>query len=91
MKAGRIKRIAAVALAAILTATGSFSMGDTVRADSCGGLEEEDIYDPGEDEVIKDPALHWAVRSSLNAIKDRPKLTAELVGSKQVKNISYAL
>lgn len=91
MKAGRIKRIAAVALAAILTATGSFSMGYTVRADSCGGLEEEDIYDPGEDEVIKDPALHWAVRSCLNAIKDRPKLTADLVGSKQAQNISYAL
>ena len=91
MKARKAKRFMALVLAVVLIATGSISAGFTSKADSCGGLEQEDLYTPGSDEVIKDPALHWAIRSTLNAIKARPKLTAELVGSKQVMNISYAL
>lgn len=91
MKLRRVKRFAAFTLVAALMITGSLSSGITARADSCGGLEQEDLYTPGGEDVIKDPALHWAVRSTLNAIKDRPVLTKELVGSNQVRNISYAL
>lgn len=85
------KRIISLFLAVTLAVTGCFSMGFTARADSCGGLLEKDVYTPGEDEVIKDSVLHWAIRSALNAIEARPKLTKELVGSRQVPDISYEL
>lgn len=91
MKSGIVKKLIASALTIAMMATGSLSVSLTARADSCGGLEEADLYTPGEDEVIRDPALHWAIRSTLNSIKARPKLTAELVGDKRVQNISYAL
>ncbi len=59
-------------------------------ADMCGGLEMEDVYTPDPSDVIQDPILHWAVRSSLNEIKNRDLiLTPELVGSKAVDSIIY--
>ena len=78
-------------VASIVMLSVAFCMvpGMSAQADTCGGLEEVDVYTPGEDEVIQDPALHWAVRSAMNAIKARPKLTAEMVGDPSVKNISY--
>ena len=85
------KKIISLLLAAALVVTGSFSAGFASEADSCGGLLEKDVYTPGDDEVIKDPVLHWAIRSALNAIEARPKLTKELVGSRQVQDISYEL
>ncbi len=91
MKAGKAKRIIAAALTAILAATGSISSAITSNANNCGGLIEEDLWEPGKDEVIQDPILHWAIRSSLNAIKTEPriKLTSNIVGT--VKEISYSL
>ena len=91
MKAGKIKRLIAAALAAVLVATGSMSAVITSEANNCGGLIEEDLWDPGDDEVVQDPILHWAIRSSINAIKTRPgiKLTSDIVGT--VKEISYSL
>lgn len=78
-------------VASIVMLSVAFCMvpGMSAQADTCGGLEEVDVYTPGEDEVIQDPVLHWAVRSAMNAIKARPKLTAEMVGDPSVKNISY--
>ena len=91
MKKAKGKRMLALLLAGILTVTGGFGMSITAKADTCGGLLEEDIYDPKPGEVIKDPVLHWAVRASLNSIKDAPLLTEEIVGAKQVSIISYEL
>lgn len=76
----RMKKIVTVLMALSLTVTGMLGSGMTAKADSCGGLAEEDVYTPGEDEVIKDPLLHWAIRSSMNAIKSNVKLTADMVG-----------
>lgn len=74
-----------------MTTSGIGSGGITAKADSCGGLAEEDVYTPGADEVIKDPLLHWAIRSSMNAIKSNVKLTADMVGDKSVRYISFEL
>ena len=62
-------------VASIVMLSVAFCMvpGMSAQADTCGGLEEVDVYTPGEDEVIQDPVLHWAVRSAMNAIKARPK------------------
>lgn len=87
----RMKKIVTVLMALSLTVTGMLGSGMTAKADSCGGLAEEDVYTPGEDEVIKDPLLHWAIRSSMNAIKSNVKLTADMVGDKSVRNISFEL
>lgn len=87
----RMKKIVTVLMALSLTVTGMLESGMTAKADSCGGLAEEDVYTPGEDEVIKDPLLHWAIRSSMNAIKSNVKLTADMVGDKSVRNISFEL
>lgn len=90
MKTGNIKRIIALALAAVLAATGSVSASITAKANNCGGLIEEDLFDPGENDVIRDPILHWAIRSSLNAVKDHQLvLTEDVVGT--VKEVSYSL
>lgn len=91
MKVGKVKRIIALILAAGLVITGGFSAGITAEADSCGGLEEADVREPGKREVIRDPILHWSIRSSLNAIKADPplELDASVVG--QVQGISYSL
>lgn len=51
----RMKKIVTVLMALSLTVTGMLGSGMTAKADSCGGLAEEDVYTPGEDEVIKDP------------------------------------
>ena len=93
MKLNIGKRMIASALAAAMMITGCFSVSLTAKADSCGGLEEGDLRTPDADEVIRDPALHWAIRSALNSIKADPplKLTAEVVGGRQVQNISYSL
>ncbi len=87
MGAGKVKKLLATVIAAVMAVTGVVTADLTVRADSCGGLEEVDVYTPSDEEVIKDPILHWAVRSALNAIKDRPVLTQEMV--KNVKDLSY--
>lgn len=87
----KTKKILAGMLAVFLAASGVGSGGMTVKADSCGGLSEEDVYTPGADEVIKDPLLHWAIRSSMNAIKSNVKLTADMVGDKSVRYISFEL
>lgn len=87
----RMKKIVTVLMALSLTVTGMLGSGMTAKADSCGGLAEEDVYTPGEDEVIKDPLLHWAIRASMNAIKSNVKLTADMVGDKSVRNISFEL
>lgn len=92
MKKMRRKRsmIAAI-LAAVMVVSGMAGMGMTARADTCGGLEPEDVYAPSEEEVIKDPILHWAIRAAMNSIQGSIKLTADVVGDKSVKNISYEL
>ena len=91
----RWKRLAAGAMAFVLTSSGGTGiLGEgikEVRADNCGGLLEEDVYTPDEDEVIQDPILHWAVRSAMNAVKSGVKLTKEMVGDESVKYISYEL
>lgn len=78
-------------LAVLLVFTGNLSSVITVNADTCGGLEEVDVYQPKADEVIKDPILHWAIRAAMNAIKSDVKLTADMVGDASVKDISYEL
>lgn len=90
----RIKQLAAASLAAVLSLPGlgtGFGNMSVVQADTCGGLLQEDVYTPESYEVIKDPILHWAVRSAMNAIKSGVKLTAEKVGEESVQNISYEL
>ncbi len=87
----KTKKFLAGMLAVFLTTSGIGSGGITAKADSCGGLAEEDVYTPGADEVIKDPLLHWAIRSSMNAIKSNVKLTADMVGDKSVRYISFEL
>ncbi|MGN1166536.1 MAG: leucine-rich repeat domain-containing protein [Lachnospiraceae bacterium] len=91
MKTEKAKKLIAMALVIVLTLTGVFTLNMTAKADSCGGLEEADVYAPSEEEVIKDPVLHWAIRAALNSIKNAPLLTAEVVGNKQVQDISYEL
>ena len=85
------KGIVAAALAMMMTVSLSFGMVSTVKADTCGGLEPEDVYEPSDEEVIKDPLLHWAIRSAMNAIKGNVTLTAEMVGDKSVKHITYEM
>lgn len=85
------KGIIAAALAMMMTVSLSFGMVSTVKADTCGGLEPEDVYEPSDEEVIKDPLLHWAIRSAMNAIKGNVTLTAEMVGDKSVKHITYEM
>lgn len=41
------------------------------------------------DDVIQDPALHWAVRAAMNITGEKRKLTKEDVASSYVKYISY--
>lgn len=87
----KCKKLMALLLAFAMTAGGTMGFGTIAKADTCGGLEEVDIYEPGEDEVIKDPVLHWAIRAALNSIKDAPVLTEDIVGARQVETISYEL
>lgn len=56
---------------------------------NCGGLEEKDVFYPEKDDVIQDPALHWAVRAAMNITGEKRKLTKEDVTSSYVKYISY--
>lgn len=56
---------------------------------NCGGLEEKDVFYPEKDDVIQDPALHWAVRAAMNITWEKRKLTKEDVASSYVKYISY--
>lgn len=56
---------------------------------NCGGLEEKDVFYPEKDDVIQDPALHWAVRAAMNITGEKRKLTKEDVASSYVKYISY--
>lgn len=78
-------------LAVVMAVTCSVGTGITARADTCGGLEPEDVYQPSSEEVIQDPILHWAVRSAMNAIKGNVTLTADMVGDKSVNYINYEL
>ncbi|MDY3122122.1 leucine-rich repeat domain-containing protein [Suipraeoptans intestinalis] len=83
------KRILSAALAAALMISSVWFTKETeVRATNCGGLEEVDVYVPGAEEVVKNPALHWAVRASLNAVKEHVKITPEVM--EEVKHLSYA-
>ena len=83
------RRILAFILA--LTMILSSLSGTTAYADTCGGLEPEDVYQPSEEEVVKDPILHWAIRAAMNSIQGGVKLTADIVADKSVKDISYEL
>ena len=83
------KRIVATILTVCVMLTGCFINRITVKADMCGGLEEEDIYQPEENDVVKDPVLHWAIRSAMNAVKEKVVLTEEMVGNKMVSYISF--
>ncbi len=83
------KRIISLLLASVLALSPAYGM--TAKADTCGGLEAKDVYQPSAEEVIRDPILHWAVRAAMNSIQSGVKLTAEMVGDKSVKNISYEL
>lgn len=56
---------------------------------NCGGLEEKDVFYPEKDDVIQDPALHWAVRAAMNITGEKRKLTKADVASSYVKYISY--
>ena len=56
---------------------------------NCGGLEEKDVFYPEKDDVIQDPALHWAVRAAMRSTGEKRKLTKEDVASSYVKYISY--
>ena len=86
------KAVITSVLAMSLAMTGSIGFGGSIsKADNCGGLEEVDVYYPSEDDVIKDPILHWAVRVSLNSVKSKVTLTKEMVGDKAVHDISYEL
>ena len=91
----RWKKWIAAAMAVTLLSSGGgyglFGGMAEVKADNCGGLLEEDVYQPDPDEVIQDPILHWAVRSAMNAVKSGVKLTAEMVADPSVQNISYEL
>lgn len=89
-----MKRFAAVLLAAVLSFPGVWSgygSMQAVKADTCGGLVEKDVYTPEPYEVIQDPILHWAVRAAMNSIEGGVKLTEDMVGSPSVQNISYEL
>ncbi|MDY3122124.1 leucine-rich repeat domain-containing protein [Suipraeoptans intestinalis] len=83
------KVFAAITAAAVIISSSMIGSGmSEVFAANCGGLEEVDVYPPGENEVIRDPALHWAVRASLNAIKEPIQMTPEIL--KGVRHLSYA-
>ncbi len=56
---------------------------------NCGGLEEVDVFYPEKDDVIQDPALHWAIRAAMQCTGEKKKLTKEDVGSSYVQYISY--
>lgn len=57
--------------------------------ENCGGLVEKDVFYPEKDDVIQDPALHWAVRAAMQCTGERKKLTKEDVESSYVQYISY--
>lgn len=56
---------------------------------NCGGLEEVDVFYPEKDDVIQDPALHWAIRAAMQCTGEKKKLTKADVGSSYVQYISY--
>ena len=88
---GKRHKIISAILALIMAVTCSMGIGSIVQADTCGGLEPEDVYQPSSEEVIQDPLLHWAIRSAMNSIKGDVKLTEDVVGDKSVKHITYDL
>lgn len=83
------KKIISMLLAAAMAAGLGLSTVTAAYADSCGGIAEEDIFEPSSMDVIKDPVLHWAVRSALNSIKDTKLITREIIGSSKMDYISY--
>lgn len=83
----RIRKLVSAILILSLVLGLNMGLTLTANADSCGGFAEKDVYTPGEEEVIRDPVLHWAVRSALNQIEDRPVLTAAVVG--KITGVSF--
>ena len=84
----RKKQIAWI-LAAILMVFCACTGSIYAAGANCGGLEEKDVFYPEDDDVIQDPALHWAVRAAMNITGEKRKLTKEDVASSYVKYISY--
>lgn len=85
----QMKKVLSLLLAIVMFLSSAANL--TVKADTCGGLEPEDVYQPSSEEVVQDPILHWAIRAAMNSIKGGIKLTADVVGDKSVKDISYEL
>lgn len=89
MKKMNIKRMLASVLSGAMLAATVWTGNVQAAGMNCGGLEEVDVFYPEKDDVIQDPALHWAVRAAMNATGQKLKLTKEDVGSSYVKYISY--
>ena len=85
----RIKKKLSVIISGIMLAATIWSGNVHAAGANCGGLEEVDVFYPEKDDVIQDPALHWAIRAAMNATGQKLKLTKEDVGSSYVKYISY--
>lgn len=83
-KKGILTIIAVLMLTMILTTGNIYAAGV-----NCGGLEEVDVFYPEKDDVIQDPALHWAIRAAMQCTGEKKKLTKEDVGSSYVQYISY--
>lgn len=81
----QIARVLTAILMVFCACTGSIYAAGA----NCGGLEEKDVFYPEKDDVIQDPALHWAVRAAMNITGEKRKLTKEDVASSYVKYISY--
>ena len=84
-----IKKKLSVIISGIMIATMIWTGNVRAAGSNCGGLEEVDVFYPEKDDVIQDPALHWAIRAAMNATGQKLKLTKEDVGSSYVKYISY--
>lgn len=85
MKRQRLTTILITLLMTITMGTGTIY----AAGENCGGLVEKDVFYPEKDDVIQDPALHWAVRAAMQCTSEKKKLTKEDVASSYVQYISY--
>lgn len=85
MKRQRLTTILIALLMTITMGTGTIY----AAGENCGGLVEKDVFYPEKDDVIQDPALHWAVRAAMQCTSEKKKLTKEDVASSYVQYISY--
>ena len=88
----KIKKLTAVvtALAVALTVIGG--TGIISRADNCGGLEEKDVIQPATEkgDVVRDPVLHWAIRSAMNAVTNHDMvLTQDILENSGIQYVSF--